>query len=108
MSDGIDHSFQKNWHKYDMTYGAVVGMNYRFKAWKPFGKIPILEGDHFLDNTFVSIAAGGQFQGSRLTSEIGLVNSIGPHISLSVGKWLIPAFGLRLSAFNHPIPGIKK
>lgn len=100
MSDGIDHSFQKNWHKYDMTYGAVVGMNYRFKAWKPFGKIPILEGDHFLDNTFVSIAAGGQFQGSRLTSEIGLVNSIGPHISLSVGKWLIPAFGLRLSAFK--------
>ena len=100
MSDGIDHSFQKNWHKYDMTYGATVGMNYRLKAWKPFGKMRILEGNHFLDNTFISIAAGGQFQASRLTSEMGLTNSIGPHISLSAGKWLIPAFGLRLSAFK--------
>lgn len=100
MSDGIDHSFQKNWHKYDMTYGATVGMNYRLKAWKPFGKIRILEGNRFLDNTFVSVAAGGQLQASRLTSEIGLVNSVGPHISLSAGKWLIPAFGLRLSAFK--------
>lgn len=71
MSDGIDHSFQKNWHKYDMTYGATVGMNYRLKAWKPFGKMRILEGNHFLDNTFLSIAAGGQFQASRLTSEMG-------------------------------------
>lgn len=100
LSDGIDHSFQKNWHKYDMTYGAIVGMNYRFKAWKPFGKVPTLEGDKFLDNTFASIAAGGQVQISRLTDEIGLTNSIGPHFSLSVGKWLIPAFGLRLSGFK--------
>lgn len=100
LSDGIDHSYQKNWHKYDMTYGAIVGMNYRFKAWKPFGKVPTLEGDEFLDNTFVSIAAGGQVQLSRLTDEIGLTNSIGPHFSLSVGKWLIPAFGLRLSGFK--------
>ena len=100
MSDGIDHSFQKNWHKYDMTYGATAGMNYRLKAWKPFGKIRILEGNRFLYNTFVSVAAGGQLQASRLTSEIGLVNSVGPHISLSAGKWLIPAFGLRLSAFK--------
>lgn len=53
-----------------------------------------------MDNTFLSIAAGGQFQASRLTSEMGLTNSIGPHISLSAGKWLIPAFGLRLSAFK--------
>lgn len=83
-----------------MTYGATVGMNYRLKAWKPFGKMRILEGNHFLDNTFIGIAAGGQFQASRLTSEMGLTNSIGPHISLSAGKWLIPAFGLRLSAFK--------
>lgn len=60
-----------------MTYGATVGMNYRLKAWKPFGKIRILEGNRFLDNTFVSVAAGGQLQASRLTSEIGLVNSVG-------------------------------
>lgn len=100
LTDGIDHSFQKNWHKYDVTYGATVGMNYRIKAWKPFGKIRTLEGDKFLDNTFVSIAAGGQLQASRLTTEMGLLKSVGPHFSLSVGKWLIPAFGLRLSGFK--------
>ncbi len=100
MSDGIDHSNRGNWRKYDMSYGAVVGMNYRFKAWAPFGKMRTLEGDSFLDNTFVSIAGGGQFQASRLTDEVGLTKSIGPHFSLSAGKWLLPAFGLRLSGFT--------
>lgn len=100
LTDGIDHSYQKNWHKYDVTYGATLGINYRFKAWTPFGKVRVLEGDSFLDNTFISFAAGGQIQASRLTDEIGVTNSIGPHFSLSVGKWLLPAFGLRLSAFT--------
>lgn len=99
MSDGIDHSFQKNWHKYDMTYGAIVGMNYRFKAWTPIGNARKLEGDSFWDNTFISVAAGGQFQVSRLTNELGMMKAIGPHFELSAGKWLIPAFGLRLSGF---------
>ena len=100
LTDGIDHSYQKNWHKYDVTYGATLGINYRFKAWAPFGKVRILEGDSFWDNTFISFAAGGQLQASRLTDEIGATNSIGPHFSLSAGKWLLPAFGLRLSAFT--------
>lgn len=70
MSDGIDHSFQKNWHKYDMTYGATVGMNYRLKAWKPFRQ----------NNAYWKETAFGQYlcqrcgwrtelQASRLTSE---------------------------------------
>ena len=100
LTDGIDHSDQLNWHKYDMTYGAVVGMTYHLKPWKPFGGIKLLEGDELLDNTFVSIAGGGQFQLSRLTSELGLTKAIGPHMAVSVGKWLVPAFGLRFSAFK--------
>lgn len=100
MSDGIDHSEQSNWHKYDMTYGLIVGLNYRFKAWKPLGGMKTLNSEHFLDNTFISIAGGGQMQLSGLTKEIGLMKSVGPHFSLSVGKWLIPAFALRLSGFK--------
>ena len=100
LTDGIDHSDQQNWHKYDMTYGAVVGMTYHLKPWKPFGDIKLLEGDELLDNTFVSIAGGGQFQLSRLTSDLGLTKAIGPHMAVSVGKWLVPAFGLRFSAFK--------
>lgn len=100
LSDGIDHSDQMNWHKYDVTYGAVVGMTYHLKPWKPFGGIEMLDGEKMLDNTFVSVAGGGQFQISRLTNELGLTKAIGPHVSLSVGKWLIPAFALRVSAFK--------
>lgn len=100
LSDGIDHSDQKNWHKYDMTYGAVVGMTYHLKPWKPFGSIKLLEGDKLLDNTFISVAGGGQFQISKLTNELGLGKATGPHVTISAGKWLIPTFGLRLSAFK--------
>lgn len=100
LSDGIDHSDQMNWHKYDVTYGAVVGMTYHLKPWKPFGGIEMLDGEKMLDNTFVSVAGGGQFQISRLTNELGVTKAIGPHVSLSVGKWLIPAFALRVSAFK--------
>ena len=100
LSDGIDHSDQLNWHKYDMTYGAVVGMTYHLKAWKPFGSTRLLEGESMWDNTFIGVAGGGQFQWSKLTNELGLTKAIGPHFSISAGKWLIPAFGLRLSAFK--------
>ena len=86
LSDGIDHSDQKNWHKYDMTYGAVVGMTYHLKAWKPFGSTRLLEGESMWDNTFISVAGGGQFQWSKLTSELGVFNAIGPHYTLSAGK----------------------
>lgn len=98
--DGIDHSSNKNWHQYDVTYGAVVGMSYRFKGWTPFGKLKKLEGDMLGDNSFISIMGGGQFQSSELVSEVGLINSIEPHFAVSVGKWLIPALALRLSLFE--------
>jgi len=100
LTDGIDHSDQKNWHKYDVTYGAVLGATYHLKSWKPFGGIRMLEGDEILDNTFISVAGGGQFQVSKLTNELGLTKAIGPHVAVSVGKWLIPIFGLRASLFH--------
>ena len=100
LSDGIDHSDQKNWHKYDITYGAVVGMTYHLKPWKPIGKLDLLDGDKFLDNTFISVSGGGQFQISRLTSDVGLFKAIGPHMAVSAGKWLIPSFALRASVFK--------
>lgn len=100
LTDGIDHSDQKNWHKYDITYGAVVGMTYYLKPWKPFGGIDLLDGENLLDNTFISVAAGPQFQISKLTNELGLTKAIGPHMAISVGKWLIPGLGLRASLFK--------
>ena len=100
LTDGIDHSDQKNWHKYDVLYGAVVGVNYHMKSWKPLSTIQLLDGDKFLDNSFISISSGGQFQISKLTKELGLSKALGPHVNLSFGKWLIPSFGLRMSLFS--------
>lgn len=98
-TDGIDHSFQRNWHRYDLTYGAVIGMNYRLKKWDPIGRLRSLREENFWDNTFLSYATGIQVQGSKLTQDIGLASSGGVHMALSAGKWLSPLFGLRLSAF---------
>ena len=99
-TDGIDHSFQQNWHKYDLTYGAVIGLNYRLKRWMPIGgRSRVLQEENFLDNTFLSYATGVQMQLSRLTGEIGRLRSVGPHVALSAGKWIAPLLALRLSAF---------
>ena len=99
-TDGIDHSFQQNWHKYDLTYGAVIGLNYRLKRWTPIGRRSrALQEENFLDNTFISYATGAQMQLSRLTGEIGRLRSVGPHVTVSAGKWIAPLLALRLSAF---------
>ncbi len=100
MSDNIDHSGETNWHKYDMSYGAIVGMNYRFKAWRPIGKLKMLVGDDFLDNTFISVAAGGQWQSPLPTEGLGATQTMGPHYYVSAGKWLLPAIALRASLFK--------
>ena len=100
LGDGIDHSSTKNWRRYDVSYGATVGMNYRFKAWTPFGKVPHLKGDKIADNSFISIMGGAQLQSSELVQEVGMINSMEPHFAISVGKWLLPAVALRFSLFE--------
>lgn len=99
-TDGIDHFSQKNWHKYDVGYSASIGFIYRLKD-------PLKNQKHqggtsreaFLRNTFISIAGGAQFQYSDFVKEMGITKSIGPHISLSVGKWYTSYLGLRFSGF---------
>lgn len=99
-TDGIDHSFQQNWHRYDLTYGAVIGLNYRLKKWTPIGRIRSLQEENFWENTFIDYAVGTQMQLSRLTREIGTINSIGSHTSVSFGKWIAPLLALRVSLFS--------
>lgn len=99
-TDGIDHSYQQNWHRYDLTYGAVIGLNYRLKKWTPIGRIRSLQEENFWENTFIHYAVGTQMQLSRLTKEIGTVNSIGSHTAISAGKWIAPLLALRVSLFS--------
>ena len=94
-SDGIDHYTKNNWHKYDVGYGLMMGLKCNL------GNIP--EGRRFREdegkNMFVSLAAGIQYQYSDIVREMGIMKSLGPHIELSGGKWLLPYLGVRLSAF---------
>lgn len=99
-TDGIDHYSQKNWHKYDVGYSGSVGLIYRFQdplfSYKLKGKF--LE-DSFLDNTFISVAGGMQFQNSDFVKEMGITESMEPHYAVSAGKWFVPYFGIRCSGF---------
>ena len=70
--DGIDHSADVNWHGYDVGYGGMMGLTYRF----------LPEGSEFPgsrsgveEETFLSVAVGQQFQLSDLVQEMGIGNS---------------------------------
>ena len=111
-TDGIDHYSQKNWHKYDVGYSASIGFIYRpedpLLAHKRKGEVTAESS--FLNNTFVSVAGGMQFQNSDFVKDMGILNSMGPHINISIGKWYVPYLGLRCSGFYstdkwHELPG---
>lgn len=96
FTDNIDLSGDENWHGYDVGYSAYLGMNYRLGS---SYRVDDFE-EPFMENTFVSISQGVQVQNSALAREVGLLKAIGPSVSVSVGKWLLDYFGLRLSAFG--------
>lgn len=100
QTDGMSRMIQHNWHKYDLSFGATAGLTYRFQAAPLTSRMKMLDGDGLADNTFVSFASGMQMQLSKMTSDIGTLKSAGPAFSLSLGKWLTPAFGIRLSGFS--------
>lgn len=94
-SDGIDHYTKTNWHKYDVGYGAKLGLIYDInKSASVSRKTKGTPG-----GIFVSFAGGIQYQYSNIVREMGIKNSLGPHISLSAGKWFLPYLGVRGSLF---------
>lgn len=101
-TDKIDHSLGNNWHKYDLGYGALLGINYRFtpSGFNNDSKF-IFANNSFAENTFLNVSTGIQIPGSyENIKDIGLAKTIGPHINLSIGKWFMPLFGLRLSCYS--------
>lgn len=100
LTDGADHSSQRNWHKYDVGYGGIIGINYRLGSYYKRDKTQLYtEYERFLANSFISIGGGVQFQNSALVRQIGILKSIGPNGYLSLGKWLVNPFGIRISGF---------
>lgn len=94
-SDGIDHYTKTNWHKYDVGYGAKLGLIYDINKSASVSK----KAGGNSGSTFVSLAGGIQYQYSDIVREMGIKNSLGPHISLSAGKWFLPYLGVRGSLF---------
>lgn len=100
LGDDADFSPTRNWHRYDVSYGGVIGVNYRLGTYYRRAKSNAqTEEEKFLGNTFVSAAGGIQFQNSTLVKDMGVMSSLGPNVNVSLGKWLINPLGLRLSAF---------
>ncbi len=94
-SDGIDHYTKTNWHKYDVGYGAKIGLLYDINRSSATNK----NSDPYQGDSFVSVAGGVQYQYSDIVKELGIFNSLGPHIALSLGKWLHPCYAVRGSLF---------
>jgi len=104
-TDAVDHSGELNWHKYDLGFSATVGLNFKFDSSR---RIRILiekdeaakAGKSRSSGLFVTLMTGGQFQNSAIVHEkVGLLNSIGQHTGLSVGRWFNRFFALRGTAF---------
>lgn len=104
-TDGIDQSAEMNWHHYDLSFNATVGlaMELSGKNRTPKIKIPSFEGEEKSQKkelkSFVSLAGGLQIQNSDLVSKMGITNAMREHVSLSFGHWFHPVVALRASGF---------
>lgn len=92
-SDGIDR--QSSWRKYDLAASLMVGLTYKVVplAWR---KKNLFERSSFTDNMFISAGVGAQMLLSQNTLS-NIKGAFGPSMSLSIGKWLAPHSGVRLS-----------
>lgn len=78
----------------------AMGTSYRFGSSYTKASAASGFGDGtFLGNTFVSASTGFQYLAAS-GRNIGTLVSSGPVVNLSVGKWLLPFWGLRVSAFG--------
>ena len=94
-SDAVDHSADVNWHRYDVGYGGMVGLAYRFL---PSGDAGVVR-EAVPDASFLSVAVGQQFQYSDLVRDMGIGNSLGTHVGVALGKWFTRHFAMRVSCF---------
>ncbi len=111
-SDKIDVSGTRNWRGYDVFYG--VGFNYScFIAdnLSEEARLQMLQsrlaGDRMVDPQtlerwrtpwFVEASVGAAMSS---TDEMGLFETLGNQKTLSIGRWLSPVIGFRLSATSR-------
>ena len=108
-TDQGDISEDRNWRKYDFFYGAGLSYVYYLdRNLTPRSRRRLIDGRSEADRLredsvlqswqqpwFVELAAGPHFMDAP---EVGRGASLGHETALSVGKWLSPVIGARLTA----------
>ncbi len=90
-----------SWRDYNFSPGLKVGLTYNVQP-KEYrrGKVD------YMEDSFISIAAGPQFEhsGAVLNERLGMGRSLRPHYMISFGKIYRDGFGFRTSAaFSNDI-----
>lgn len=104
-TDGIDQSAEMNWHHYDLSFNATVGIAMQLSGKKaaPKVKMPTFDLDGKPQQkelkSFISLAGGLQIQNSDLVFKMGVTNAMREHATLAYGHWFHPIVALRLSGF---------
>ncbi len=81
--------------QFGFSYGINMGMTYNY-----ISKRASMPQTDFRKDRFVSVIGGANFQISDyVIDDIGVLNSLGPHVSIAYGRWYSDLFALRLSAF---------
>ena len=118
-TDKMDLSQNQNWRKIDVFYG--VNFNYVYYIHNNLSQRErqyfikrrqehdMVDKDSMLLYTwqqpwFIEYSNGVNFLSN---SQLGAGNSMGPDFSLSIGRWLSPAIGLRLTGSVHQTTWLK-
>lgn len=96
-TDQIDLSQNRNWRKYDLGYGVFAGVDYSlgnsYREYLPESKY------YGWNGVFLGFTGGVQRQVAEVGGNVGFMNSLGPSLAVSVGKWFRPVVGIRTSLF---------
>ena len=65
----------------------------------------VLQPTRFIDNWYIEAGGGAQLLFSDDASRLGLKDRISPAVSLTLGKWLSPCWGLRLQGGGYELYG---
>ena len=63
------------------------------------------EGNSFWSNTFITVGAGAQYMYTDHDQRMDFGDRLTPAFTFSVGKWFIPAFGIRLGITGLNLKG---
>lgn len=88
-SDQVDFSGETNAHRWDVMYGVKAGVGVNFNS-----RNADLADVNYNGNVFWELSQGVTFFPSE---DVELAKSLGTSYRLSVGKWLDPYVGMRLS-----------